>query len=251
MSITDPKPNVVILFYGIMRSLRHVLPSIQTNIFTPLTKNGIAFDTVIHTYTETTLHNTRSHEHCDDLQPHDAYRVASRVIMTSQSDFLSTVSLDSYLSHGDPWDETHHTSLKNLLCQLNSLSIVYRYREKDYTCYLLLRSDLEFITPLDIQPILSILHSSSTSSSRIMYTPKWGQFRGLNDRMCICNHSAIPFIADRLYDLLTYSHMAKPHSESFLLYIARTYNIENRMLQCRAVRVRCDRHKEHLDRTMK
>jgi hypothetical protein len=53
---------VALAFYGLTRSLRYTINSIQQNIFNPLKESGYTYDVYLHTYNLEHLANQRSGE---------------------------------------------------------------------------------------------------------------------------------------------------------------------------------------------
>ena len=47
---SNPKTRVAICFFGLTRSLKHTIDSINTNIFQPLKNSNIEYDVFLHTY---------------------------------------------------------------------------------------------------------------------------------------------------------------------------------------------------------
>ena len=57
------KKHIAILIWGIPRSLEYTYRSITNSIFTPLERNGICFDILIHTYHVQYYNNVRAKEY--------------------------------------------------------------------------------------------------------------------------------------------------------------------------------------------
>ena len=237
--IEEKNTAVAICFFGLTRSLKFTLSSIQENIFNILSKNNIKYHIYLHTYNLEYLTNTRSKE--DNvkldisewklLNP-DFYNI------TNQKDFDKTINIKEYLDCGDPWHDKGE-SLYNFLRQLNSLQIVNKIINNDYNykCFIYLRPDLKYLNELNINEVLDIIKNSE---QKIIYTPKWGTNRGYNDRCYMGTKLAINIVANRKDYIKEYSKINRPHSERFLKYIIENNNIINKKFSIIADRVRAD-----------
>ncbi|NDE15885.1 hypothetical protein EBZ80_13235 [bacterium] len=232
--------KVALLFFGLTRSLRFTVESIERNILNVLRQHSISYTIYLHTYDLEVLTNPRSDEQQVALNP-DEYKLLKPdfVKVTKQEDFLRTIQLHDYLKHGDAWgEEGHHSSLRNLLCQLNSLKEVFTLTgDTPHDCYMLLRPDLEYVSPLDIDHVLDIVENRDQP---IVYTPSWGKFGGCNDRFCIGTREAVRKIAMRIDEVADHARDHRVHSEWFLNYTLRKHGIENRDMPWLARRVRAN-----------
>jgi hypothetical protein len=239
--------TIAICFYGLTRSLKYTIDSINTNIFEFLKSKKINYDVYLHTYNLNSLTNPRSDEYNENLDPNE-YKLLNPdyYLITDQSEFKNKIDINQYLWRGDPWDEDHHTSLYNLLCQLNSLKLVNELcnKTKMYKCYLYLRPDLKYIDSISFPAIYDIIDNFN---QKIIYSPKWGLWGGLNDRFCIGTKSAIDIIANRLDNIKAFSKQASPHSEKYLKHVAVLNNINTKFLKTRAIRVRSNGKEDQQD----
>lgn len=231
--------SIAILFYGLTRSLKYTAHSIENNILKVLRDSGISFKIYLHTYDLKVLTNPRSHEKNIVLDTNEYTLLhPDFVTITSQEEFIRNIRLHNFLRHGDAWKERHHSSLKNLLCQLNSLNLVFTMTANEsYDCYLCLRPDLEYIHQLDINQIREII---KRKDENILYTPAWDSSGGCNDRFCFGSKLAISKIATRIQELQSYSQRWQAHSERFLQFIIEKNKIQSRKTTLRAIRVRAN-----------
>ena len=231
--------EVAVCFFGLTRSLKYTLSSIQKNIFDVLSKNNIKYHIYLHTYNLEYLTNPRANEYNVKLDISewkllnpDFYSI------TNQKDFDNTINIKEYLNCGDPWKDKCN-SLLNLLRQLNSLQIVNKMINNDYNykCLIYLRPDLKYLDKIDINQVLDIIKNSE---QKIIYTPKWGRNQGCNDRCYIGTKLATNIIANRNDHIKEYSKTHKPHSERFMKYMIQSNNIINKNFSIIADRVRAD-----------
>ena len=85
-------PRVALLFFGLTRSLKFTLPSIEGNILGPLQELGVQVDIFIHTYNDTDDASSK-HTASDEWR---MLRPTAHVI-TSQELFLNTTEYDPLL----------------------------------------------------------------------------------------------------------------------------------------------------------
>ena len=225
--------KICICFYGLSRSLKYTINSIRENIFRQLINNKYYFDVYFHTYYLEQITNKRSGENNIKLD-NDEYKLLNvdYIKINNQNDFDKTIDINNYLKHGDPWPENPKVSLLNLLRQLNSLKEVNKLsNNKSYSYYLYLRPDLKYINLFDCSIITNCKENE-------FYTPIWGKYGGLNDRMGFGTYNVMNMFSTRLNKALLYSNSKKLHSESFLKHIMQSYIIKN--INMRANRVRAN-----------
>lgn len=243
-----PKKNTVaICFYGLTRSLKYTVESINKNIFQILKNNNFDYDIYLHTYDLDILTNPRSGEdNC--LLDKNEYKLLNPnyYLITNQSEFKNTINIQDYLKKGDPWGEEHHTSLYNLLCQLNSIKLVNDLcnKTKEYKCYIYLRPDLLYVDKISLY---AINHVINNYNDKILFTPMWGKWGGLNDRFCIGTKSAIDIVMKRLDYIKSFSRIKPPHSEKYLFNVVSTNNITKLFFKTRAIRVRSNGNQDEQD----
>jgi hypothetical protein len=232
--------KIAICFFGLTRSLKYTLSSIQTNVLNILSKNNIAYHIYLHTYNLEYLTNERSGEYNVKLNINewkllkpDFYKI------TNQDDFDKTIEIKNYLKCGDPWHEQKKgsPSVWNLLRQLNSLQIVYKMINKNYKCFLYLRPDLKYVNKLNINEVLDIIENSE---QKIIYTPKWGRNLGLNERCYMGTKKSMDIVCNRINYIKEYSRKNKPHAERFMKNVINTNKIINKDFKLIGHRIRAN-----------
>lgn len=235
--------KVALCFFGLTRSLKHTISSIEQNIFQPLRDNDVDFQVYLHTYDLTTLSNPRSGEKDCALDANewrllkpDSYEI------TNQTKFDVTGGWDKVKRFGDVFYD-NFCSLQNLGRQLNSLSKVTTLWEEsgiDYSAVLFLRPDLQYKDPLDVEMLHKVMNNSLEA---ILVTPSWQQhLGGLNDRFAIASPLAALAYGKRIERALEFCEsLHQPlHSEKLVRFAARQSNLELSFTPMRASRVRAD-----------
>ena len=224
--------KICICFYGLTRSLKYTINSIQNNILKILIKNNYYFDIYLHTYNLDVINNERSNEINLKLDNQE-YKLLNcdYIKIDNQDDFDKTVNINQYLINGDPWPENPKVSLLNLLRQLNSLNKVASIIKPNinYSHYLYLRPDLKYLNEFDIQIIKNYKNNE-------FYTPIWGKFGGLNDRLGFGNKKVMIQFANRIKKTIEYSKTNKLHSETFLKYVMKEFIIKDIKMKANRIR---------------
>lgn len=228
--------NVAIGFFGLTRSLKYTIKSIEQNIFNVLKKNNIKYDIYLHTYNLEKLTLKRSGEKNCILDVNE-WKLLNPIKykIDNQNDFDKSYDYDSIKKYGDTW-RTNFQNVYNLIRQLNSLKELYKLfeDEKKYDCYILLRPDLFYHDKLDLNIINKVNNN--------IVTPKWQRWGGLNDRFCFGKKNTIKIYCNRINECLNYcSHYnTSINSEKLLLFCIKKNNITPIFTKMRASRIRAN-----------
>ena len=246
---SNPKTRVAICFFGLTRSLKHTIDSINTNIFQPLKNINIEYDVFLHTYNLKHLISIRSNEN-SKLDTNE-WKLLNPTYykIDNQDKFDKSYDYEYIKKYGDAWDN-NHSSTTNFIRQLNSLKQVWKLVEStknNYECLIFLRPDLKYTTKLDIRYINKNLHSN------IILTPYWGNYRGgINDRIGIGNYNTMEKYANRLDDVSDFLESTKKplHAEKFLKFVLNKYNIKNKELKLVGKRIRSNGKMNNTDKKL-
>ena len=223
--------KVAVCFFGLTRSLDVTVESIRRAIIDPLIQAEHDIEIFLHTYNASAVNNPRSEEinavnNWEDwrlLQPDKmSWDAADEV-----KDRLYYPHEEAYLLHGDPWDEDHHTSLKNLILQLYSLNRVtdfWRHRAKSFDVIIYARMDVWFFNKISMRDLHAAKGRSETCFAPAL---PWGA--GLdwtNDMFAFGHPQAMLIWATRLHSALQFSKDHRLHSESFLWNVLRNSSVE-------------------------
>jgi hypothetical protein len=104
--------KVCICFFGLTRSLKNTIDSLNCNVFKLLDLNNIKYDIYLHTYDLKILTNIRSNEKNCILDT-DEYKLlnAKEYIIDNQDEFDKNFDYKSVEIYGDAW-KNNFTSLK-------------------------------------------------------------------------------------------------------------------------------------------
>ena len=230
--------RIAICFFGLTRSLKYTIDSIRNNIFKPLDNNNLKYDIYVHTYD---LENENQDQYEYNLLNPDFYSI------TNQDEFLKSILIEEVIKYGDSWED-NNKSLKNLLCQLNSLKLVTNmWKDKTYDCVMYFRPDLLYHQPISIENIKYVIKNSLLND---IFIPKWhaiylpnrgiGDHQGVNDRISYGTPLSMEHYGSRLDKVLEYCEKTKNplHSECFVKYIIKSNNFIEHHIYEYASRVR-------------
>ena len=237
--------KVALCFFGLTRSLKFTIDSIQDNILDVLKDNKIEYTIYLHSYDLKRLDLRRSQEKNCILDPEE-YKLLKPdyVKITHQEDFDKSFDWEYVKKFGDPWgfEGNNFENLYNLFRQLNSIKLCTQlWQEHDeYDCYLYLRPDLNYVDKLDINE-LNLVSNNKNS----ILTPEWMRDNGLNDRFAFGSKKSILRWANRIDDRFEYEK--EFHSEKYLNWVINKYNIHNYFMNMKAYRIRANGEKHHGD----
>jgi 16S rRNA C967 or C1407 C5-methylase (RsmB/RsmF family) len=270
---TATSKPVAVCFYGLTRSLKWTLPSIEKYIFAALDEQRVQYRVYLHTFTlpGDALTNARTGENGEALDRDEwrglcfkqgaggtaAAAAASRGVrpakhvVESQAEYLEGQGLSlvqdegagegqggglhSYLRHGDHWHDGGQSVL-NLLCQLRSLKQVTElWDESDHDVAIYVRPDLRYLTPLRLDEI------ERCRAERCVLMPAWQTYNGCNDRLCIGDaHAMKHAVGCRGDHVHSYAQQERLHAEGFLRHSLERADVPWGATSMRAQRVRAN-----------
>ena len=230
--------NIAIAFFGITRSLRYTMPSIERNVLVPAKQVG---DVSVygHFFDLANVINIRSGE-MSESDP-DEYKLlnADWIQLSKPGNILEASVFEEIKSFGDHWHDDFN-SVSNLLHQLYSLkTVMTRALQDDPDIVIFCRPDLEYHDSLQAGLRLAL-----AANDPLILLPKWQRHKGgLNDRFAVCvGKTAAMAVGQRLDLALTFCRkmQIELHSERLLRYSLVKSGIPIRKLDVRASRVRAD-----------
>lgn len=207
--------RVAVAFFGITRSLRLTVSSIQERIIAPA--RAIASDVQLfgHFYDQGQINNPRSNEL--GALDRDEYKLLELDVLEREAPnaCLALHDYEGLKTFGDPWKDDF-VSLRNLVHQLHSLKRVTEMTMAwQPHMVIFTRPDLYY-------------HHSATQhleaqigiDRECILLPDWAQWHGFNDRFAIAKgDGAIRAYGMRIDRLGEYCRLGKkPHAEQFLKF---------------------------------
>jgi hypothetical protein len=230
------KPKIAIGFFGVSRSLKWTLPSIQENIIQPARQLG-EVRLFAHLYQQAHIFNPRSGEN-DPLDPEE-YRLleCDEVRLEQPGLCLEEARYEWVLSHGDAFHDGGK-SLANLIHQLHSLKVLGQMIDAwEPDVVVLARPDLEYHD--DFGPVISD-HLNLRPEN--LSLPEWQWYGGYNDRLAICGAEAHKTYTRRLDLVPAYLERTGGPlpAERFLKFSLHENGIRPRPVSIRGNRVRAN-----------
>jgi hypothetical protein len=228
--------KIAVAFFGINRSLRQTIESIERNILAPIRAIG-TLKTFGHFYNLREIHNPRSGECCSlEASQHHLINF-DNLIIDEPNDCLSRFDLTGLFGAKDVYLDDYK-SIKNLLHQLHSLDCVTKLIHETYQPHLIIyaRPDLLYHNSFE-----NALKLAIGGADRQVYLPDWQRYGGYNDRFAICPKGSAVAYGCRANLVNTYIALRRPlYAELFLFYALHKMNITVSRLEICASRVRSD-----------
>jgi hypothetical protein len=226
--------KIAIGFFGITRSLRWTLPSIEHKIIEPLRGIGEVklFSSLIY---QTEISNPRSREH-EIVDPDDYKLLKCDVnILHKPGECLEKFNYKKILEYGDAWDDKGK-SLSNLIHQFATLEALAKpINSFDPDLIVLIRPDLFYH-----DDFLSVCVDQLNRPDNCISIPNWQWSRGINDRFAICGRQSFSAYVDRANLMEDYlSRKKRPlHAERFLWWVLNKRKIKVYPVNLKATRIR-------------
>jgi hypothetical protein len=207
--------SVALLFFGLTRSLKYTLPSIQKNVYDVLKKNDIHYDVFLHTYhVDGIYQNSRANEFNIRLDNNE-YKLlnANHVCIENKKEVVDRLNLKEYYTHGDPWNTNFETFDNFLLAFYSKMKVheLMKSTANEYKYVIFLRPDVYHENELPID----LLHLVDNDHNNVLI-PNFGLYRTINDRFAILNSSISHIYGDIFKSMLDDSKYIQLHSESYL-----------------------------------
>lgn len=228
-------PRIAVCFFGITRSLRYTVASIEQNVLEPTRKTG-EVRVFGHFFLQSVISNPRSAEH-GKLQV-DEYKLLELdwLELEEPDQCLEKHNFDGLKKFGDHWGDDFR-SLRNLIHQLHSIDRVTRAAQKWEP------EIVVFVRP-DIRYHDSIERYLKSQRRPTVLLPNWQHWRGgYNDRFSICFSESAAYAWGTRIDLaedFCRTYHRPLHGELLLRHALRSHDVRVKMLRSKASRVRYD-----------
>lgn len=232
-------------FFGITRSLRYTIGSIQRNVLAPLRAVGATVRLHGHFHLPPSIDNPRSGEAGLPTDPTEAALLGlDRCVLDAQDDALIADTMAAVRRHPDVLQDDYR-SARNLCFQLRSLDRLWASMADDVaassrlfeTWVALLRPDLHYLDPFPWHTLLPGMRSENLD----LAVPSWHSWGGMNDRFAVATPDAAAIYATR--GLAIGTSMAAYgglHAESLLMHVSNEAGLRVTPLPVRAVRIRAN-----------
>lgn len=204
--------KVAFAFWGLSRSLKYTLSSIEQNIFRLCKSRGIEYKIFMHVLTLDELYsNPRNNEYGIRLDPTE-YKLLKPdfCIVEDQKVVISKLNVFKYRRHPDPWN-TRYKSVDNFICAMyskNKVTELIDQSDYDMDYVVFLRPDAKFLNALTMNDLLNV-------NNETIGLPNFALYNGVNDRFCIATKTNYKIYGMFFKAMYFYSCLYPLHSETF------------------------------------
>lgn len=245
MKSRNHKCRVWICFFGMNRSLSKTHASINQNILAPLVELGWPHQIIAaFMHINGSFSNQHSGEENVSIEAigHEKLGIVSYKCI-QQNLFDCNFDWDSVNVHGDAWGDDFQ-STKNLCRALYSLEKVtelWQGQAGPNDLFIYLRPDMIYHDPFPFEEFAQKLRREG---EKMLITPDWALYDGLNDRFAIMGRAAAEAYGFRLKIISKYFEQMKSplHAEKLLKFTAEQDHLRFRgnFTSIRASRVRAN-----------
>ena len=241
--------KVAIGFFGITRSLKYTIDSINQNVLDVLKSNNIDYDIFVHCYSLSYYKNIRTKEEITNSSEinNEEYKLLNPKYsrQDSQDEIKKKLNLLSYRTHKDHWN-TNYNSVDNFILGSYSKYLLTKMIEEhieEYDFILFMRPDCMYLYKIDIKNFNLVDDHSIVIPNFHYYGP-----HDINDRFAITNQKTYKIYGEVFTQLLEMSKKQCLHSETIIGKILVDYNRLNiHRIFFNFVRVRCKGNIEKMD----
>ncbi|MCF2906669.1 hypothetical protein L0666_16870 [Octadecabacter sp. CECT 8868] len=231
------KPPVAVCFFGITRSLKRTIGSIEANVLGPAEALDQGAKCYAHLFQQAHINNPRSDESgAMDLNEHSLLNL-DQVEFEAPDGCLEIWDFEGLKAHGSLWNDDFR-SLRNLVHQLHSLNRVTEMAlAGGAEIVVFARPDLTYHDSL--APALA---RANRGKGDLVQLPWWQPFDGLNDRFAVVRGTtAIRAYGQRITQLTAYCAAHGPvHAEKLVRFSLEQAQVPVRTFGARASRTRID-----------
>ena len=229
--------RVALAFWGLTRSLKYTIGSINEKILNSLKKNNIEYKIFMHAWTVNSVYNNTRAKEANIHLDNEEYKLLSPDYFEThdQDEFKKNINLNAFRTHKDPWN-TKYETVNNFICAMFSKSrctqLISKSNENfDYIIFL--RPDCMYLTNFDIS-FLKLVNDNT------ICIPNFALYNNFNDRFCITNMATYQLYGDVFSKLFMYSKNFSLHSETVHYNIIKQHNINIQLIKFKFKRVRAN-----------
>ena len=229
--------KIALAFWGLTRSLKYTIESINEKILNILKKHNIEYKIFMHNWTVNSVYNNTRSKEANIKLDNEEYKLLSPdyIEIHDQDEFKKNVKFNAFRTHKDPWN-TKYETVDNFICAMFSKSrctqLICKSQENfDYVIFL--RPDCMYLTDFNIE-FLKLVNNST------ICIPNFGLHSNFNDRFCLTNMATYQLYGDVFSKLFMYSKKYPLHSETFHYNIIKYQKIMIKLINFKFKRVRAD-----------
>lgn len=229
--------KVALAFWGLTRSLKYTIDSINNKIMNKLKENGIQYKIFIHTWIVHSLYNNSRSKENNIVLDNSEYQLLNPdyIEIHDQDDFKKKINLKAFRSHKDPW-KTNYETVDNFICAMYSKARCSQLIENsnevfDYIIFL--RPDVLYLNDFNINFFKKV-------NNNTICIPNFALHSNFNDRFCITNMKTYKLYGYIFNKLFEYSKHNPLHSETVHYKVMIKNKIKIEKINFHFKRVRAD-----------
>ena len=115
--------KIALAFWGLTRSLKYTIESINEKILNILKKHNIEYKIFMHTWTVNSVYNNTRSKEANIKLDNEEYKLLSPdyIEIHDQDEFKKNVKFNAFRTHKDPWN-TKYETVDNFICAMFSKS---------------------------------------------------------------------------------------------------------------------------------
>jgi len=229
--------KVALAFWGLTRSLKYTIDSINNKIINKLKEHGIQYKIFMHTWIVNSLYsNSRSKEYGIMLD-NTEYNLLNPdyIELHDQNDFKQKINFKAFRTHKDPWN-TNYETVNNFICAMYSKARCTQLIDKsneEFDYIIFLRPDVLYLNDFDINFLKKV-------DNNTICIPNFALHSNFNDRFCITNMKTYKLYGYIFNKLFYYSKYHPLHSETVHYKLMLTNSIKIEKINFFFKRVRAD-----------
>ena len=224
-------------FWGITRSLKYTIQSIQQHILSPLLAENHQITIFMHTFRINSVYNNIRTGESNVSLDNDEYKLLHphHIKIDDQDEIKRKIDMALYRTHPDPWN-TNYNSVDNFICAMyskNELTQMIENADQSFDYILFLRPDVKFLNRFNS----AFLRQATVDTICI---PNFAIYYNFNDRFAITTPDTFKTYGTVFTQLLEYSKQHPMHSEHYQSTILRRNNVRCIYLPFYFNRIRCN-----------
>jgi hypothetical protein len=237
-TILYPNMKIAFAFFGITRSLKYTIESIQKNIFAVIKAAGAEYDIFMHTYRLSSYENQRTGEKLSAVN-NEEYKLLepNYLEIHDQDELKRTIQITNYRTKADPWN-TNYNSVDNFILgqfSKSRLTTMIHNSKNEYDYLIFIRPDCLYKQPFNTE----FLRQANDTTICIPNFHTYGPHK-FNDRFCIATMRTYSTYGGVFDKLLEISRRQSLHSETVLAEIMHANKIKMIRIPFLFQRIRCD-----------
>lgn len=207
--------KVALAFWGLTRSLKYTIDSINTNIIDILKANNIDYKIFMHTWIINGIYNNTHGGEKNIILDNDEYKLLNPdyIERHDQDDFKKHINFKAFRSQRDPWKSNYQTT-NNFICAMYSklrCTMLIENSKENFDYVIFLRPDVQFINKFDINFFKFVNNKTICVPN---FACKHSRYK-FNDRFCISNIKTYKIYGKVFPKLFEYSKKHPLHAENF------------------------------------